>query len=113
MIKAQFRAAAKAIIQTLAPSPAQRRKRRDETGKAFQRSRVLTKRNRRSLLHFLFDGAYDPAEERAEHHRRLFAQQNEWADEADHADNFAYDTGTLTSRGDSHYGSLSGFDPEP
>jgi hypothetical protein len=64
------------------------------------------------LLHFLFSDDYDPREERAEQHRRLIAFKDEWSDEADRAD-FDTDAADQCSRSDSHYGSVSDFDPQP
>ena len=49
-IKELFRAAARAVIQTLALTPAQRRKRREETGRGFKMTRAITVKVTRSIF---------------------------------------------------------------
>ncbi|HXQ25960.1 MAG TPA: hypothetical protein VN822_06105 [Candidatus Acidoferrales bacterium] len=102
-IKELFREAAKAIIETLAPSPAQRRKRREETERGFNLARALTARVTRSILHYLYrPSAYDPEQERADAEHVLRMQLDEWTQDGEQQQDEAF-----------HYASAGGFDPQP
>ena len=84
-IKQLFREVAKAVIQTLAPSPAVRRKRQDETRKGFRMfARKITPRIIRSIFD---DGAFwlpPDHDEHAEYLRLLeMSEQEDFPQEHD------------------------------
>ena len=97
---------AKAIIQTIAPTPVQRRKRKEETRKGFHVAAAITKKITRSILDYLYmPSAYDPEHERIKAERFLQQQLFEWTqDEPQHEQ----EQGSFF-----HYGEASGFDSQP
>jgi hypothetical protein len=103
-LKQLFRAAAKAVIQTLAPSPAKRRRRTDDTQGAFKLARVIVSRVKRAIFEpwEISSRVPTPHDEAEYFLRRLL---DEWADaDNDHAQE--QDAGF-------HYASNADFDPQP
>jgi len=94
-IKKLFRDVAKAVIQTLAPSPAVRRKRQDETRKGFRMlARKITPKIVRSIFNapaFWLPPDYD---EHAEHLRLLeMSEQEDLSQQHDSSGAFHYEEG--------------------
>ena len=101
-LKEQFRAAAKAILDVI--TPAQRRKKQDETKRGLQLARTITEKITRSILHYLYTPTpYDPEQQKREETERFLRRQiDEWTRDEEHGqgeENF-FD-----------YRRASGFDP--
>ena len=96
-IKQQFRKVAHAVT-AITMSPAQRRKRKEETKGSFKLARVIGLRVKRSIFDPLnFSQVQTPYDEAAYFLRRLL---DEWAQEDQHQQQESF-----------HYGSTADFDP--
>lgn len=78
-IKELFGKLAEAVTSKPTPTLAAKRKRREETSRAFNLARRLTIKVTRSILHFLYrHRPYDPEQERAYAEHVLRTQMEEW-----------------------------------
>jgi len=80
-----------------------RRKRREETGRAFRLTRILTDKVTRAIVGFMYSGSrYDAEAEREYAKQVLREQMEEWSQEDEQQ-----------QEGSFHYVSAAGFDPQP
>jgi hypothetical protein len=91
---------------TAKPTPylfLKRKRRREETGRAFNRLRAVVVEIKGSIFRFMYSSSrYDPKAERAYAEQVLREQMEEWSREADQQQDESF-----------HYASASGFDPQP
>lgn len=102
-IKAAFRAAAKAVINKLAPTPAQRRKRREETEGGFKMARAITVKIKQTIIRFMYSSSrHDPKAERQYADEVLREQMEEWSQEDEQEAEESFQCARAV-----------GFDPQP